>query len=181
VAVHEKATKRRSPVIARELALLTLWLDEPSAARLRSVVCLIACPAQIPETCRLGPDSRGSSRVIQRRCSGHLRSWPLPRNLDWRASRRSLRSLEPLFQPCGREDKCSKSLEPDSCDLKFGESANWMRDECLNANWLRNLMDTRAKTGAWRDEYNGKRPGSSLSYRTPNEFAAILKSSVMTG
>ena len=56
-----------------------------------------------------------------------------------------------------------------------------LRDECLNANWFRNLMDARAKIGAWRDEYNGERPHSSLGYRTPNEFAAVLKSSVMTG
>jgi putative transposase len=56
-----------------------------------------------------------------------------------------------------------------------------LRDECLNANWFRNLLDARAKISAWRDEYNGERPHSSLGYRTPNEFAAILKSSVMTG
>src|ERR1700728_4768901 len=55
------------------------------------------------------------------------------------------------------------------------------RDECLNANWFRNLMDARAKIGASRDEYNGERPQSSLGYRTPNELAAVLKSSVMTG
>jgi putative transposase len=55
------------------------------------------------------------------------------------------------------------------------------RDECLNANWFRNRMDARAKITAWRDEYNGERPHSSLGYRTPNEFAEILKSSVMTG
>ena len=28
-----------------------------------------------------------------------------------------------------------------------------------------------------RDEYNSERPYSSLGYRTPNEFAEILKSS----
>jgi hypothetical protein len=56
-----------------------------------------------------------------------------------------------------------------------------LRDECLNANWFRNLFDARAKIAAWRDEYNGERPHSSLGYRTPNEFAEILKSSVMTG
>ena len=56
-----------------------------------------------------------------------------------------------------------------------------LRDECLNANWFRNLMDARAKITAWGDEYNGERPHSSLGYRTPNEFAAVLKSSVMTG
>jgi len=64
----------------------------------------------------------------------------------------------------------------------FIESFNGrLRDECLNANWFRNLMDAKAKISAWRDEYNGERPHSSLGYRTPNEFAAILKSSVMTG
>ena len=56
-----------------------------------------------------------------------------------------------------------------------------LRDECLNANWFRNLLDARAKIGAWREEYNGERPHSSLGYRTPNEFAEILKSSVITG
>ena len=56
-----------------------------------------------------------------------------------------------------------------------------LRDECLNANWFRTLADAREKIGAWRGEYNGERPHSSLGYRTPNEFAAVLKSSVMTG
>jgi transposase InsO family protein len=42
----------------------------------------------------------------------------------------------------------------------------------------RNLLDARAKIRAWRDEYNGERPHSSLGYRTPNEFAAVLKSSL---
>ena len=56
-----------------------------------------------------------------------------------------------------------------------------LRDECLNANWFRNLFDARAKIAAWRDEYNGERPHSSLGYRTPNEFAEVLKSSVITG
>jgi putative transposase len=56
-----------------------------------------------------------------------------------------------------------------------------LRDECLNANWFHNLADARTKISAWRDEYNGERPHSSLGYRTPNEFAETLKSSVMTG
>ena len=56
-----------------------------------------------------------------------------------------------------------------------------LRDECLNANWFQNLIDARVKITAWREEYNGERPHSSLGYRTPNEFAAALKSSVMTG
>ena len=33
----------------------------------------------------------------------------------------------------------------------------------------------------WRHEYNGERPHSSVGYRTPNEFAEVLKSSAMTG
>ena len=56
-----------------------------------------------------------------------------------------------------------------------------LRDECLNANWFRTLADAREKIGAWRNEYNSERPHSSLGYRTPNEFAAVLKSLVMTG
>jgi len=54
-----------------------------------------------------------------------------------------------------------------------------LRDECLNANWFHNLADARAKIRAWRDEYNGERPHSSLGYRTPNEFAEQLKSSYL--
>jgi putative transposase len=56
-----------------------------------------------------------------------------------------------------------------------------LRDKRLNANWFRNLMDARAKIRVWRDEHNAERPHSSLGYRTPNEFAETLKSSVMTG
>jgi Integrase core domain len=56
-----------------------------------------------------------------------------------------------------------------------------LRDECLNATWFRNLADARKKITGWQDEYNCERPHSSLGYRTPNEFAKILKSSMMTG
>jgi putative transposase len=56
-----------------------------------------------------------------------------------------------------------------------------LRDECLNANWFENLADARRKITQWKDEYNRERPHSSLGYRTPSEFAEILKSSVLTG
>jgi putative transposase len=56
-----------------------------------------------------------------------------------------------------------------------------LRDECLNANWFRNLEDARTKISAWQNEYNSERPHSSLGYRTPNEFAAQLKSSAISG
>ena len=51
-----------------------------------------------------------------------------------------------------------------------------LRAECLNASWFHNLADARSKIGAWREEYNGERPHSSLAGRTPNEFAAVLNS-----
>ena len=46
-----------------------------------------------------------------------------------------------------------------------------LRDECLNASWFANLFEARAKIGAWKEEYNEKRPHSSLGYLTPKEFA----------
>ena len=45
----------------------------------------------------------------------------------------------------------------------------------------RNLADARAKIGCWREEYNSERPHSSLSYRTPNEFAETMRSSILHG
>jgi putative transposase len=56
-----------------------------------------------------------------------------------------------------------------------------LRDECLNATWFHNLADAKTKIANWRQEYNGERPHSSLGYRTPNEFADQLKSSIMIG
>ncbi len=50
-----------------------------------------------------------------------------------------------------------------------------LRDECLNANWFTTMADARQKIEAWREEYNGERPHSSLGYRTPSEFAATLE------
>ena len=47
-----------------------------------------------------------------------------------------------------------------------------LRDECLNVNWFANLWDARRKISAWRDEYNTRRPHSSLGYLTPSEFRA---------
>ena len=51
-----------------------------------------------------------------------------------------------------------------------------LRDECLNAHWFATLADARTKIEAWRQDYNDERPHSSLDYRTPREFAAILES-----
>jgi putative transposase len=46
-----------------------------------------------------------------------------------------------------------------------------LREECLRVSWFQNLFDARRKIAAWRIEYNEERPHSSLSYRTPKEFA----------
>lgn len=56
-----------------------------------------------------------------------------------------------------------------------------LRDECLNASWFRNLADARQKIRHWQDDYNGERPHSSLGYRTPNEFAEVLRISAIAG
>jgi putative transposase len=50
-----------------------------------------------------------------------------------------------------------------------------LREECLRLNWFTNLFDARRKVLAWKNEYNGERPHSSLGYRTPNEFAQLSK------
>ena len=54
-----------------------------------------------------------------------------------------------------------------------------LRDECLNASWFWNLFDARRKIAAWKDEYNRRRPHSSLGYRTPEEFAQQWKAAAV--
>jgi transposase InsO family protein len=46
--------------------------------------------------------------------------------------------------------------------------------------WFRNLADARKRSQDGKKN-NCERPHSSLGYRTPNEFAEVLKSSMMTG
>lgn len=56
-------------------------------------------------------------------------------------------------------------------DNPFIESFNGsFRDECLNVHWFLSLEDASEKMGAWRQEYNGYRPHSSLDGMTPDEF-----------
>jgi putative transposase len=50
-----------------------------------------------------------------------------------------------------------------------------LREECLAVSWFQNLFDARRKIAAWRIEYNEERPHSSLGYRTPKEFATLLR------
>lgn len=48
------------------------------------------------------------------------------------------------------------------------------QDECLNEHWLLSMRHARQVIAAWRIEYNGERPHSSLGYLTPDKFADIF-------
>lgn len=61
-------------------------------------------------------------------------------------------------------------------DNPYIESFNGsFRDECLNVNWFLSLEDAVEKIAAWREEYNGFRPHSSLNNLTPNEVVKMCK------
>lgn len=46
-----------------------------------------------------------------------------------------------------------------------------LRDECLNENIFVNLREAKRLVETWREEYNERRPHSSLNGKTPNEMA----------
>ena len=56
-----------------------------------------------------------------------------------------------------------------------------LRDECLSMEWFRSREEAKVIIETWRRHYNAIRPHSSLAYRTPNEFKAILKHSTNQG
>ena len=47
------------------------------------------------------------------------------------------------------------------------------RDECLNENVFVSLEDARRKVLDWREDYNFRRPHSSLNNMTPWEFCVL--------
>jgi putative transposase len=56
-------------------------------------------------------------------------------------------------------------------DNAFIESFNAsVRRECLSQHWFLNLEDAQRTLDAWKDEYNNRRPHSSLGKLTPVEF-----------
>ena len=56
----------------------------------------------------------------------------------------------------------------------FVESFNSrLRDECLNEHVFLSLAEARTTIEAWRDDYNHRRPHSSLGALTPVEFARL--------
>lgn len=46
------------------------------------------------------------------------------------------------------------------------------RDECLNDHWFQTMREAQVRIEAWREDYNSRRPHSSLGDLTPEEFAA---------
>ena len=55
----------------------------------------------------------------------------------------------------------------------FIESFNSrLRDECLNEHVFLTLAEARQIIELWRQDFNRKRPHSSLNYLAPEEFAA---------
>jgi putative transposase len=46
-----------------------------------------------------------------------------------------------------------------------------LRDECLNEHVFTSLQEAKRLVEAWREEYNERRPHSSLGGKTPNEMA----------
>jgi putative transposase len=55
----------------------------------------------------------------------------------------------------------------------FVESFNGrLRDECLNETVFRSPGHARELLADWRDDYNGRRPHTSLGGLTPAEFAS---------
>lgn len=49
-----------------------------------------------------------------------------------------------------------------------------LRDELLDAEVFVDLADAKGLAATWRNDYNHRRPHSSLKYRTPAEYAASL-------
>jgi len=50
-----------------------------------------------------------------------------------------------------------------------------LRDELLNAELFADVQEAKALAAVWKNEYNHRRPHSSLGYTTPAAFAADLK------
>lgn len=50
-----------------------------------------------------------------------------------------------------------------------------LRDELLNAEIFADVQDAKAMAAYWQNNYNHRRPHSSLGYLTPAEFAAETK------
>lgn len=55
----------------------------------------------------------------------------------------------------------------------YAESFNSrLRDDLLDAELFADLHEARVLTDNWKNDYNHRRPHSSLEYKTPTQFAA---------
>lgn len=54
----------------------------------------------------------------------------------------------------------------------------WFRDKCLNGNVYSSLKEARTKIHPWKDEYNFRRPHSSLKNMTPFKFHVSKKTKI---
>ena len=75
-----------------------------------------------------------------------------------------------------RADAGVKYIEPGSpWENGYAESFHSrLRDELLNAELFMDLRDAQGHAARWKNEYNHRRPHSSLGYQTPAMFAAGL-------
>jgi len=55
-----------------------------------------------------------------------------------------------------------------------------LRDELLDAEVFDGLRDAKGLASSWKNEYNHRRPHSSLGYRTPAAYAATLETERVT-
>jgi len=76
----------------------------------------------------------------------------------------------------GQEGCQTIYIEPGSpWENPYIESFNGkFRDECLNMELFRNVDEAQTVVNAWREEYNERRPHSSLGNLTPKEFAKLF-------
>jgi putative transposase len=69
-----------------------------------------------------------------------------------------------------------KPIENGHCESFNGR----LREEFLNVHEFRHLWQARQLAEDWMTDYNNQRPHSSLDYRTPREFAALLTSPLIS-
>ncbi|QJW48921.1 transposase [bacterium BFN5] len=51
----------------------------------------------------------------------------------------------------------------------------------MNEQWFTSMKDAREKSEEWRDDYNSRRPHSSLGMKTPQEFSEQILNVVEPG
>lgn len=53
-----------------------------------------------------------------------------------------------------------------------------LRDECLNQHWFASLREARRLIQSWQEDYNERRPHSSLGYMAPAEYRRFREEEV---